>query len=73
MSALRVLPVDNGAYLGPPLPASPRPNRRICAHEVMVEAQLRDMAILLLIVLLFILTLQALRLTRGHGDDRRHR
>jgi hypothetical protein len=39
----------------------------------MVEAQLRDMAILLLIVLLFILTLQALRLTRGHGDDRRHR
>ena len=39
----------------------------------MVEAQLRDMAILFLIVLLFVLTLEALRLTRGHGDDGRRR
>jgi hypothetical protein len=67
-----VLPVDNARYLVHPLPASPRPTR-ICAHEVMVEAQLRDMAILFLIVLLFVLTLEALRLTRGHGDDGRHR
>jgi hypothetical protein len=68
-SAVRVLPIDNGAYLGPPLPASPRPTRRICAHEVMVEAQLRDVAILLLIALLFVLTLQVLRLTRDQSDD----
>jgi hypothetical protein len=67
-----VLPIDNGGYVVHPLPASPRPIR-ICAPEVMVEAQLRDMAILFLIVLLFVLTLEALRLTRGHGDDGRHR
>ena len=51
----------------------PRGQIRICAHEVMVEAQLRDMAILFLIVLLFVLTLEALRLTRGHGEDGRRR
>jgi hypothetical protein len=35
----------------------------------MVEAQLRDVAILLLIALLFVLTLQVLRLTRDQSDD----
>jgi hypothetical protein len=39
----------------------------------MVEAQLRDVAILLLIALLIFLTIEALRLTRHHGDDGRHR
>lgn len=52
-----------------PLPASPRPTRCICAHEVMVEAQLRDVAILLLLALLFVLTIEALRLTRDRTDD----
>jgi hypothetical protein len=35
-----------------------------------VEAQLRDVAILLLIALLFVLTIEALRLTRDESDDR---
>jgi hypothetical protein len=42
-------------------------------HEVKVEAQLRDLAILLLIALLFVLTIQALRLTQDHTDDGRQR
>jgi hypothetical protein len=35
----------------------------------MVEAQLRDVAILLLLALLFVLTIEALRLTRDRTDD----
>jgi hypothetical protein len=34
-----------------------------------VESQLRDAAILLLIGLLLVLTMQVLRLTRSHRDD----
>jgi hypothetical protein len=38
-----------------------------------VEAQLLDVGILLFIALLFVLTLQVLRVTRPQTDDRRQR
>jgi hypothetical protein len=38
-----------------------------------VESQLRDVAILLVIALLFVITLLALQLTRRPNDGRRHR
>jgi hypothetical protein len=58
--------------LGVRCPASPRLTASV-PHEVKVEAQLRDLAILLLIALLFVLTIQALRLTQDHTDDGRRR
>ena len=52
----------------------PAAHSRICAHEVEpVESQLRDVAILLVIALLFVITLLALQLTRRPNDGRRHR
>jgi hypothetical protein len=38
-----------------------------------VETQLRDVAILLFIALLFVLTIQLLRVTRPHTDEHQQR
>jgi hypothetical protein len=51
----------------------PRPIDATVPTRCGVETQLRDVAILLIIALLFVLTLQLLRLTRPNTDERQQR
>jgi hypothetical protein len=66
--------LTTGRIFGVRLLPRPRGEQRICAHEVEpVESQLRDVAILLVIALLFVITLLALQLTRRPSNGSRHR
>jgi len=47
------------------------PRSRLCRGSCIVETQLRDIAILALIALLIVLTLQAMWLTSDRRRDRR--
>ena len=66
--------LDNVAYRCRPSPRVPRePFRTVVPVGDAVETQLRDVAILAMIGLLLVLTLQVLWLTSGRRDEDRKR